>query len=200
MSNKLFTFNELPPGWRFRETPGHGYLVPSAAANRNVPEKIRQKEYEEDCAYVIPVHFNGGLFTPETLIKAEQTFKDWHPTEFELCFRVLQRGESYLKDKNFYARLDHLGQWEKGAGFGDWCFDIPKGFVYRFANRVILDGCKADRIQPPSREEISFLISDEDDHGKEFYTDADITMPYKRDETYYTWSDYEHKTGLKRFK
>jgi len=196
---KKYAINENPQGWHFRSTPGHGYLQPSAEANNNVPALIRESEYEEDCAYVIPIFFNPDLFTDEAIKKAEQTFKNWFPDEYEKIFkRELQRGESSMKDQNYFARLDNLGKYESCTGYGDWCFDVPKGMVYRIARKVTAESINPGKIFNSNPDEISFLISKEKD-TTHFFDSSEVIL-YKRDETFYTWESYTKATGQERYK
>lgn len=129
--------DSLPPGWRFRETPGHGYLIPASADNERVPDFIRTREYEEDCAYHIPIVFNPHLFTEEAVSRSVQGMKDWFPSDYERAFKVtLQRGESSSKDDYYFTPNDHVGKYTPNCAWGDWKEDVPQGMVLVSAGRV----------------------------------------------------------------
>jgi len=190
--------NDLPRYWRFRETPGHGYLHIPAEAQKNVPAIFRESSYEEDCAYAIPILFNAELFTPETVKEAEQTIKDWFPAQYEKHFNVeLKEGESSLKDQYYYDRVNNLGNYESFVGYGDWCYDVPEGYVYRGVKKVTMPN-KEYKISSQEGEEIYVLIKNEKDAGR--YFTEDQIQRYNRDEKYYTWEAFTAATGQQRYK
>jgi len=193
------TYQKLPRGWRFQDTPSHGYFYPSNEHNQNVPAFIRRNSYEEDCAYHIPVYFNPGLFTEEVWKNSEQSFKDWFPKEFEKATgKVLAKGESSLKDNYYFNRIENVGMIEATAAFGDWCFDVPKGFVY-FYGIEIQPKDKSYKVGSPSGDQETFLITDEKYSGNRRTFNRYELIPYKRNEDYYTWEDYTKKTGNQRY-
>jgi hypothetical protein len=194
-----YDFKTLPPTWKFVSTPSHGYLYPSDEHNRNVPSFIRDASYEEDCAFNIPIVFNPHLFTEETVKAATDSFKNWFPEEYEKAFNVvLQPGESHQKDQNYYRRVNSVGKFEKASCWGDWYYDIPRGFVYAILTEITTSDVKADRLQASGRA-ITVLLTEKQYEQKEPYSLADLTE-YRRDNSYHTWSDYEEKTGKGRYK
>jgi hypothetical protein len=194
----LHDLSNLPTGWHWRETPGHGYLIPNSQHNENVPAFIRRQEYEEDCAYAIPVVFNKHLFTPETAAAAEETFKQWHPQEYERAFKVkLNKGESYIKDNYFFTRMDNAGKFERCSSFGDWCYQVPKGYVYAYFTKVLPKDASY-KINRPSGETVSGLITNERYHAGDYFNLDEILL-FNRDESFYTWEEYTKKTGQAKY-
>ena len=191
----------LPKGWRFRETPGHGYLIPSEADNQNVPEDIREREYEEDCAYNIPVVFNAHLFKQHIGEEAVQSFKHWFPEAYIKHIGPLQKGESRLND-DFLEYVENHGNYEKAACYGDWCFDITQGMVYMELRKVNSKTAMLGKVMQKfdESEEISVMVPEEMYNRKgRFYTFEELQpYLYERNTDYYTWDDYEQKTGRKR--
>jgi len=193
------TIRNLPKGWHFQETPGHGYLYPAAIHNQNVPAKLRRKKYEEDCELAIPIVFNPHLFKRETLAAAVQSMMDWFPKDFELAFKtVLQPGQSGVKDRQYFQRKDHIGHFAKTSGCGDWSFDVPKGFVLATLCKVKPEHIRYDAYQSIRGESFTALIKADLYSGSDYFTERDF-IRYAKDETYYTWDDYEQKTGCKRY-
>lgn len=186
------TGKNLPGGWCFLDTPGHGYLYPSAEANERVPSSLRESNYEEDVAFVIPIIFNSELFTKETVEACLASFKNWMWSDYERLFGVeLKRGESSLKDREVFDLRDNVGKYLVTAAFGDWAFDVPSGCVYVEAVPIKpLMNEAALRAQP--RE--TFLISSEAYRSRHnsILEPGELTA-YKRDETYYTWDEYPGK-------
>jgi hypothetical protein len=195
-----YTIQKLPPGWRWRETPGHGYLVVPNDANENVPSFLRNHhEYEEDCAWSIPVVFNKEMFVEEAYQQAMTTFRNWHPAEYEKAFNVvLAKGESHLKDDYYYRRLENMGKYEKRACFGDWCFDTPKGFTYAMLVEITEQDVNCT-IGCATGKKVNVLLTQEQYKQGGPYNLENLII-YTRDETYYTWDDYKSKTGNDRYK
>ena len=193
----VHTMQNLPEGWKFRDTPGHGYLIPSADANNNVPKFLRESEYEEDCAYSIPIVFNANLFTAETVKSCTNTFKNWYPKEYEKAFKVtLKEGESSVKDGYYFERLNNVGKFEKSAGFGSWCYQVPEGYVYAILKEVLPTDVNCE-ISRATGKEITCLIT-EDLYRSQSCFELNQVIPFVRDETYYTWESFE-KAGGTRF-
>jgi hypothetical protein len=187
----------LPQGFKFRDTPGHGYYSCIAQYNNNVPDFIRSSEYEEDCAWSIPVVFNKNLFTPEDYETALQCFKSWFPADYEKAFKTtLLKGESSMKDSHYYDLIENEGKYMKAGGWGDWCFDVPEGFVYAELRQIT--GPFNYGFDSGKGKKISVLMLSET-YRKEFFTPEDFT-PYKRNETFYTWEAYTKQTGKERYK
>jgi hypothetical protein len=188
----------LPNGFHFRETPGHGYYSCAPEYNNNVPEFIRSREYEEDCAWSIPVVFNKGLFTPEQYETALQCFKRWFPADYERAFkRTLLKGESSMKDSHYFNLIENEGRYMKAGGHGDWCFDVPEDFVYAELRQIT--GPFNYGFDSGRGTKISVLMPSKTYQDKEFFTPEDFT-PYKRNEEYYTWDAYTKQTGKERYK
>jgi hypothetical protein len=190
----------LPNGFYFRETPGHGYYSCAEVYNNNVPKLVRAHEYEEDCAWSIPVVFNKDLFPEKEYNQALQTFKDWFPKEYEQIFNVvLMRGESSMKDSHFYDLKENESKYMKRGAWGDWCFDVPEGMTYAILRKIVPPynyGFKSGE-----GEEISVLMPSETYSNGEnnFFEEKDFTR-YVRNDMYYTWDEYTKKTGQERFK
>lgn len=168
----------LPKGWRFRDTPGHGYLIPSPEANANVPDFLRQHEYEEDCAYHITVVFNPLLFSHEILVSSIQSMKDWFPNEYEQAFNtILERGESRLKDDYFYTTNDNVGKYHPNCAWGDWYEGLPEGMVLVCAGRV--QAATKPEIGRCREDEKYFLIPKaEYEAGKMFFDETRYPQAY----------------------
>ena len=192
------TLIKLPEGWRFVDTPSHGYLYPSERHNQNVPSSLRKSNYEEDCEWAIPVFFNSELFENAVVENATKSFKDWNPQQYEKkTGQVLQPGESYMKDEFYYKRKNAVGKIEACAAFGDWCFGVPKGYVYFFGIELKPEDVKM-KISKPSGIKESFLIPQEKYRNARIFNREEL-IPFTRDESFYTWDDYTHKTGKARF-
>lgn len=195
---KNYTLNNLPTGWTWRTTPGHGYLIPTREANQNVPAFIRSNEYEEDCEYSIAICFNTDLFTEETVKRCMETFKNWFPDEYQKAFKVvLQPGESSLKDSYYFERQKNVGKYEKRTGYGSWCYQVPPGYVYAIL-REILPTDANYKVSTATGKEITGLIKDEVYNQQDSF-DLCQVIPFKRDETYYTWESYTKATGAESY-
>lgn len=188
----------LPNGFHFRETPGHGYYSCAPEYNKNVPESIRSSEYEEDCAWSIPVVFNKNLFPAEDYEAALSCFKSWFPEDYESIFKTkLVRGESSMKDSYYFDLVENEGKYMKAVGWGDWCFDVPEGFVYAELRKITapfnygFDSGKG--------EEISVIMPSKTYQNNKFFSPEDFT-PYKRCDLFYTWEEYTKQTGKERYK
>ena len=196
--------NNLPKGWRFNDTPSHGYLFPSEQHNENVPEPLRRWAggYEEDCEWSIPVCFNPELWEEEVLKHAVKSFMDWYPQEFEKYFKTeIPKGSSYIKDART-ERLENIGKFEKTAGFGDWHFGVPIGFVRATLRKVTEKDCDYKNIiGRPSGDEIDVLIPSEEYNAQRFFDPAKYQRFFPADGTdgFYTWDAYTKSTGLPRF-
>lgn len=168
MQTNIHTPSNLPRGWRFRETPGHGYLIPAQADNDRVPAFIRNREYEEDCAFTIPIVFNPHLFTDEVVTAATDTFKNWFPHDYERAFNTtLQPGESTMKDDYFFKPNANIGKYTPNCAWGDWHEGVPKGMVLVSAGRV--HEIKRATIRKYDDDEKYFLIPKEEYTGGGMY-------------------------------
>ena len=188
----------LPNGFHFRETPGHGYFSCAPEYNKNVPESIRAREYEEDCAWSIPVVFNKNLFSNEDYETALSCFKSWFPADYERIFKTkLVRGESRMKDDHYFDLIENEGKYMKAGGWGDWCFDVPEGFVYAELRKI--KGPFNYGFDSGKGEEISVIMPSKTYRDKQFFSPEDFT-PYKRCDLFYTWEEYTKQTGKERYK
>lgn len=192
------TGNNLPNGWYWEETPGHGYLHLPREDNDKIPDYARMHRYEEDCAFNIPLYFHGDKFTKETQEQAIQGMMDWYPEIYERYNElVLLKGESSQKDRNYYSVIENMGKWGKSAGYGDWCFGVPVGKVYATLRKVVPQDVTYE-IKNSEGEEIGVLMDSKVYRNKEYFEDSDFQI-YHRDETYYTWEEYTKKTGRERY-
>lgn len=193
------SMNNLPKGFTFRETPGHGYLRLSEPLQKMMPAYARLHEYEEDCDWAIPVFYFRSLFDAKTSEQAEETLKDYNPDIWEkMTGKTISKGESYTKDLQFF-RQEHAGQLIVSGGYGDWCYDVPQGYVYVGA-RVM--GATEAEDKPHVG---GFLVKDElyqthEPRSGYLTIITDKYVPYTRDETHYTWDSFTKATGKPRFK
>ena len=101
-------FNSIdgPLGWRFKSTPGHGFLCVPRHVVQKMPAYMRSTNfsrsgrYEEDCDWCLPVVANLDLFTEHIRLQALKTFYNWHPESFRKLFKR-DPVESY-----YYHRLE----------------------------------------------------------------------------------------------
>jgi hypothetical protein len=194
----MYTIDQI---LKHRDTPGHGYFSFRAQfsdCNNNVPPQFRQDEYEEDCDWAIPLFFNFGLlksFKEKRMVL--RSLLDWNPDAYiALKKRPPSRALSYLHDKRCKFE-ENVGMMFCVVGYGDWCYDIPKGYVYR--GFVINTG---DEDKSRAGDKYYALLTEEESRSlPEFVAPSFITERlYDRDETYYTWDSYTKSTGKERFK
>ncbi len=197
-TKKLHSINNLPKYWHFRETPGHGYLVPGMDANKLVPSFLRENEYEEDCAWCIPIIFNRDLFDSKTIESALITFKNWYPKEYKKVIGEIKPGESTLNDSYLQAQAN-IGNFMKAGCYGDWCYDIKEGMVYMELCEIVKEDIKENTVIRASGKEISVQVPQEIYAAKNIFTFAELEkFLYKRNDTYYTWEEFTEKTGKQK--
>lgn len=193
-----YTINEI---LRHRDTPGHGYFSFRGEFSHlinNIPEKFRQHEYEEDCDWAIPLLFNFGLlstFKEKRMVL--QSALNWSPKAYEaLKKRKPSRRLSYLYNQELLFK-ENKGKMYSVVGYGDWCFDIPEGYVYR---GFVLNNGNDDSSR--LGDKVYALLTYEEDKSRKLFYDPEFikSREYKRDESYYTWDDYTKKTGKPRYK
>jgi hypothetical protein len=184
-------------------TDSHGYCRFPAIINDMVPSKWRESSYEEDCAWAKPVFCSLHQFATATQEHAIRSVISYYPELFErITGQHIPLGVSYSKDcKMVEAYLRETGQPFADGGHGDWCFDVPKGFVFLYAARLLPNGQK---------EKIgTFLVPQEDynssderqKYGRSFFTKLPASVqPYTRNEEFYTWDHYTQTTGKPRYK
>lgn len=177
----------LPAGFRFTDTPSHGYYYVSEELQQAIPSALREYRYEEDCAWSIPVFVHRHMFTREIQEFAIASLSRWYWKEFEkLTGIILLDGESDEKDK-CCDRLRNIGNERVNGAYGSWCFGVPKGWVY-----VETEVYNGKGNEPEGQ---SYLI-DKD----EYQTHRDLARDnwlhlfpsakaYQRDKTYYTWEE-----------
>jgi hypothetical protein len=200
VTEQMMYKGKLPHGWRFVDEPGHGYFYIDAESQSKIPDFLRKRRYEEDCDWAIPVYFNPSLFSLSVVAKAESTLRNYYPKEYEkFTGKILERGESLCKDNGYYSILDNVGKWQSFTAYGDWCYDVPKGYVY--LRLVRTESHQATYgLSMPQGEEMYALVTDEQYHQSNGFYDISELTPYKRDESFYTWSEYTEKTGKERHK
>lgn len=186
---------DVPMGWRWLDTPGHGYLYPSEDANKRVPAFLRGTRYEEDLDYNIPILFNSHLFTRQTVEYAQAQFKDYYYKAYEKVFKVtLTKGESAQKDREYFLIRENENNYLLRCAMGDWCYDVPKGMVYVEVVKINKE-LSYEHNQMGVIE--SFLIRSEDYKSRQMeILKKELLTPYQRDEEFYTWEQY----GKPRFK
>src|SRR4029079_6913 len=83
---------ELPQGFWFEETPGHGYLCVDKTRWEGIPNELKSTLYsdcgkfEEDCDWCIPIVFHLSLFNLDTQERALRTFKFEFPEYYQKYF------------------------------------------------------------------------------------------------------------------
>jgi hypothetical protein len=188
-----------PQGWTMKDTGRHGYLYIDQDSQKNIPSYFRKARYEEDCEWAIAVYFNKHNFALSIVTKAESMLRNWFPTEWEKYIgRRLLKGESTAKDNNYYAIMENIGKWIGTTAYGDWCFDIPEGYVYLRLVRVESHHATYS-ISIPQGQEMYALVTSEKYKSGGFYDYEDL-IPYERNEDYYTWREYTKATGQPRYK
>jgi hypothetical protein len=81
-------WDNLPEGFSFRSTPGHGYLEINHALLSAMPANMRSTRFsspgsfEEDCDWSIPVIFYRRFFCKRMQLAALKTLYNWHPEIF----------------------------------------------------------------------------------------------------------------------
>lgn len=190
----------LPEGWKRTDTSRHGYYIPDGHGQSNIPHYFKKAKYEEDCEWAIPVYFNRHLFPLSVVTQAESTLRNWFPYEWEMYLgRKLQKGESQSKDNNYWAILENIGKWQSVTAYGDWCFDIPKGYVYLRLIRVESHQATYS-INVPQGQELHALVTEEQYHQSNGFFESSELTPYDRNEDYYTWREYTEVTSQPRYK
>lgn len=191
-----YTTSNLPTGFRFEDTPSHGYYYVSAAYQKAIPATMQQHRYEEDCDWAIPVFVHRQLFTELTQQYAISSLATWHWQEFEQLTGIeLLPGESYTKDKHL-AFTANLGREYVSGAFGDWCYDVPKGFVYVGTAVAATGQTKPGKGYLIEKNRYNELMLTSPTYN--WITDE--FTPYERNTQYYRWEDYTKQTGQARTK
>lgn len=113
-----------------RSTPGHGYFRIAHKLNLNVPEEFRQKEYEEDCDWAIPLFFNFKLLSSLKEKKMViSSIKEWRPNIYLSTGRKLKKGDSRSFDEAT-AHQANKGNYFLAGEWGDTLSTIPEGLVF----------------------------------------------------------------------
>lgn len=194
----MYTIDQI---LKHRETPGHGYFSfrgQFTDCNNNVPLQFRSHEYEEDCDWAIPLFFNFGLlksFKEKRMVL--RSLLDWNPDAYiALKKRPPSRRLSYLYDKRCKFK-ENVGMMFCVGAYGDWCYDVPKGYV--FMDFVINTG---DEDQSRCGAMYHALFTQEEYKSRPEFVEPSFILDriYERDETYLTWECYTKSTGKERFK
>lgn len=194
----LHNLQNLPIGWRFKSTPGHGYLYIPQELLEKMPESAQAKHpFEEDCDYMLPVWFFKELFEEEVRQSAEKTVKNWNYEIYEeTTGETLQMGESTLKDDKLFYQ-NNVGRLATVCAFGDWRFQVPRGFTYVIAKEIPENPGHFPIFPGP---EFGFLVKHEkyDNRTKSYIIDPKTDVPFVVSKEFYKWDDWEKKTGSVR--
>ncbi|WLA44038.1 hypothetical protein QNJ95_22445 [Bradyrhizobium elkanii] len=132
---------ELAPGIWSVSTAGHGGIKLSRERNAAVPKYMRAEAgwYEEDCQWSIAAMIHPIAF--QRIIKIEgkpdrseydiavETFRHWHPDQYEQFFGVkLEKGQSLIRDEKLFG-IENRDKFVVNAAWGDWAHWVPKGKV-----------------------------------------------------------------------
>ena len=104
LSNIQGDWDNLPDGFSFRSTPGHGYLEINHTLLLAMPESMRSTRFsspgsfEEDCDWAIPVVFYRRFFCERLQLAALKTLYHWHPAIFEDYFQLKPIESHNLKE------------------------------------------------------------------------------------------------------
>ena len=95
--------------------------------------------YEEDCQWSIAAMIHPIAF--QRIIKIEgkpdrseydiavETFRHWHPDQYEQFFGVkLEKGQSLTRDEKLFW-IENRDKFVLNAAWGDWAHWVPKGKV-----------------------------------------------------------------------
>jgi hypothetical protein len=110
----------LAPGVVQVDTAGHGGIHLDATHNAQVHKvwRIRGGWYGEDNEWVIVALTFPNLFTPEHIVMAHTSAKDWFPDEYEQVFRTkLLPAESYTRQEQMF-RAATEDKWVATAAWG----------------------------------------------------------------------------------
>lgn len=191
--------DNLPNGWKWRQTPGHSFLIPSSKANNVVPDSLRMGEYEEDIGWCVPVYFSPELFSEKLWLRAKQQFIDWMPKEYEAVTDTeLKEGQSLTKDNRYFQMKNEVGRYALLTAWGDWCFDVPKGYVFVNVAKVLESHVGYQGV-PMDAVRISAIVTQEVFNNRSCFNEEDL-IRYQRSDDYYRWVDYEKATGKDRYK
>lgn len=145
---------ELAPGIWSVSTAGHGGIKLSRERNAAMPDYMRNEGgwYEEDCewakaAVVHPIGFQRTIKIKGKPDKTEfdiamETFRNWHPSQYERFTGVLlEKGQSLIRDEQIF-KLEKENNFVVTAAWGDWAHWVPEGKVGVVARR---DSDKAEK-------------------------------------------------------
>ncbi|MEY9247594.1 DUF7007 domain-containing protein [Bradyrhizobium elkanii] len=138
---------ELAPGIWSVSTASHGGIKLSRERNAAVPKYMRAEAgwYEEDCRWSIAAVIHPIAFQRTIKIEgrpdrgeydiAVETFRNWHPDEYEQFFGVkLEKGQSLIRDEKLF-QVETREKFVVASASGDWANWVPKGKVGVFARR-----------------------------------------------------------------
>ena len=198
-----FNKEVLPEGFNFHNNGSHGFYYVNDTIQNSIPLALRMDCYEEDCDWAIPVFFNRNLFTRQTQERAITILSNYYWKEFEKVIGfTLMPAESPLKAKQA-EHGQNIGREYVGEAYGDWCFDVPKSYVYiesRIASPKTGGGWLA--CDPEGK---GYLIPVDIYNSLVLPTEGykwidEKFTPYERNKQYLTWDKYITSTGQNRYK
>ncbi|MCW2077949.1 UNVERIFIED_ORG: hypothetical protein M2193_000124 [Bradyrhizobium japonicum] len=132
---------ELAPGIWTVSTASHGGIKLSRERNAAVPKYMRAEAgwYEEDCQWSIAAVIHPIAFQRTIKIEgkpdrseydiAVETFRNWHPEEYEQFFGVtLEKGQSLIRDEKLFE-IENKDKFVVTSAWGDWAHWVPKDKV-----------------------------------------------------------------------
>jgi len=132
--------------------------------------------YEEDIDWAKVALAYPQAFTPQAIESAKLTILNWHPKIYEKHFgHKPTAAESFkvAEEENDKRLINH---YRVHGGFGDWAWDVPKGYVYATGYRKS-DNSNAGFLVPSDvyNENPSRLILDDFPRWE-----PDKTFPYSK--------------------
>ena len=118
-------------------TPSHGGIgvhksleMPSSLASLAMEPAAEWRWFEEDCDWAaVPLAF-PDRFNEAVLDQAKDCLRNWNPDAYEGFFGVKPTPEESHVAKDRYLKDLNKQNFMPKTGYGDWAWDVPKGFVY----------------------------------------------------------------------